>query len=472
MRSRIYIFLTCVFILNVLCLLNYHYSINKVRTIDYKLNGDNTIVLNYKEKYKDELFDFVVNGKKYNLKKLDYKIESNLDINTLGEYDITYKINFNDNNYELKRHITVSDLDAPVIKADKEIVSKSICKKNVVSDLSFTAIDNYDGLITDKVVKEEFEDRIVLTVSDTSGNISMIELPIIYVDSGFRYIRLHGTDKIYVKKGSNFIDDGAYISDECGNIITDNITGISNVDVNNEGNYKISYEFDGKVITRDVIVYNKISDVNNYTYNGKVVYLTFDDGPGMYTERLLSILKKYDVKATFFVTSQFSNYVPLIYNEYNDGHKLAVHSLTHQWTIYKSIESYMEDFNAMNNIIKNYTGQTTNLFRFPGGSSNKVSRSYAKGIMSALTSKMTADGYIYFDWNVDSRDAEGKSSAEIKNNVINGISKNNASVVLMHDIKKNTVDVIEEIIQYGINNGYTFKTLDEYSPTCHHGLNN
>ena len=92
--------------------------------------------------------------------------------------------------------------------------------------------------------------------------------------------------------------------------------------------------------------------------------------------------------------------------------------------------------------------------------------------MSALAAKMQQDGYQYFDWNVDSRDAENKSSAQIKQNVISGVSRHDYSVVLMHDIKKNTVDVIEDIIIYGLTNGYTFETLNINSPTVHHGINN
>ena len=85
---------------------------------------------------------------------------------------------------------------------------------------------------------------------------------------------------------------------------------------------------------------------------------------------------------------------------------------------------------------------------------------------------MTKRGYVYFDWNVDSNDAAGANSSQIYSNVTTGISKRHESVVLMHDIKRSTIDVIEDIIVYGLNNGYTFDTLNVSSPTVHHHINN
>ncbi len=126
----------------------------------------------------------------------------------------------------------------------------------------------------------------------------------------------------------------------------------------------------------------------------------------------------------------------------------------------------------MNDIIYKYTGERASLFRFPGGGSNTVSRKYAKGVVKAIASKMTENGYVYFDWNVDSNDAGGANSDAIYKNVIEGIERHKASVVLMHDIKRNTIDVIEDIIKYGLENGYTFKTLTISSPTVHHHINN
>lgn len=196
----------------------------------------------------------------------------------------------------------------------------------------------------------------------------------------------------------------------------------------------------------------------------KVIYLTFDDGPGPYTERLLDYLAQYDVKATFFVTNQSPRYRYVLKKIVDDGHAIGVHSYTHSWSIYSGVNSYMSDFNKMHDLIFKETGVDTKLFRFPGGTSNTVSRSYSRGIMTTLASQMTKSGYYYFDWNVDCGDTSGYSASKIAQTTINQIKGKRTSIVLMHDLKKNTVNAIKTIIEYGLKNGYEFWVLDENSP--------
>ena len=196
----------------------------------------------------------------------------------------------------------------------------------------------------------------------------------------------------------------------------------------------------------------------------KVIYLTFDDGPGPYTEKLLRYLREYDVKATFFVTNQNPGYAYLLKTMADDGHAIGVHTLTHNWNIYSSEEKYMQDFNAMHKIIKDRTGIDTKIFRFPGGTNNTVSRSYSRGIMTRLANRMTAAGYYYFDWNVDCYDTSGYNSTQIANTTIAQIKNRNTSIVLMHDIKNSTVESVKRIIEFGLANGYAFEVLDENSP--------
>ena len=125
----------------------------------------------------------------------------------------------------------------------------------------------------------------------------------------------------------------------------------------------------------------------------------------------------------------------------------------------------MKDFNKMQDIIEAQTGQTTNILRFPGGTNNTISKSICPGIMTELTQKMTQAGYYYFDWNVDSYDSRSSSNAQkIINETISQIKNKKNAVVLMHDIHKKTVDAVPAIIEYCLENGYTFKVLDENAP--------
>ena len=205
----------------------------------------------------------------------------------------------------------------------------------------------------------------------------------------------------------------------------------------------------------------------------KTIYLTFDDGPGPYTEQLLDILSEYGAKATFFVTGTDTRYSDMIGRAYREGHSIGVHTYTHDYnSIYSSEQAFFDDFNAVEQLIYEQTGSYTSLFRFPGGSSNTVS-GFNPGIMSRLSRALDDMGYRYFDWNVSSGDAGSTTvSSEVSENVINGCTGRKASVVLQHDIKDYSVAAVEDIIIWGLNNGYSFKALDMTSPDAHHGLNN
>ncbi len=204
---------------------------------------------------------------------------------------------------------------------------------------------------------------------------------------------------------------------------------------------------------------------------GKVIYLTFDDGPGADTKRLLEVLAKYDVKATFFVVGTAD--ISMLKDIADQGHAIGVHAYHHDYKeIYASEEAYFEDLLAMQQLIYDHTGVYTTLVRFPGGGSNTVSR-FNPGIMSRLTQAVQDMGFRYFDWNVDSNDAGGaKDAATVAANVIAGCGVRRVSVVLQHDTKGYSVDAVERIILWGLANGYTFLPMDSTSPTMHHGINN
>ena len=247
-----------------------------------------------------------------------------------------------------------------------------------------------------------------------------------------------------------------------------------------EYNGQLYYVVDGKVSTKTAYidykgttyyVKNGIATVKN---NGKVIYLTFDDGPGPHTQRLLDVLAKYNVKATFFVCN--TGYTHLLDDIVAGGHTVAIHSRTHNYSkIYSSDSAFYDDLYYMQNVIYEKTGVMTYVTRFPGGSSNLISRHYSVGIMSRLTKSMQEKGFRYFDWNVDSQDAGGtKTASGVYNNVTKGISGSSRTphYVLQHDIHGYSVDAVEDIILWGLRNGYTFKAITVDSPQCHHGVQN
>ena len=206
----------------------------------------------------------------------------------------------------------------------------------------------------------------------------------------------------------------------------------------------------------------------------KVIYLTFDDGPSDYTPRLLSMLARYDAQATFFLVDTPQCTDEMLLSIVAGGHSIGVHSLSHDFkAIYSSEDAFFEDLYAMRNLLREKTGVTTTLMRFPGGSSNTVSRRYSRGIMSRLVEAVTEAGFRYFDWNVDSGDAAGCLNTErIYRNVIAGVRGREQAVVLLHDVYPCSVQAVERILVWGKKNGYVFRALTMQSEPCHHAVQN
>ena len=208
-----------------------------------------------------------------------------------------------------------------------------------------------------------------------------------------------------------------------------------------------------------------------------VIYLTFDDGPSAtITPKVLDILKKEKVKATFFVLNYSKSNEKLIKRIVKEGHTIGIHGYSHEYSkIYKSKKAFLNNVYKLQDKIYKLTGVKTKFMRFPGGSSNTVSRHYSKGIMSLLTKEMLSRGFRYFDWNVSSGDAGGaKTSNDVYRNVTKNLSKKRGNMVLCHDFAGNTktLNALSKIIKYAKKNGYKFKAIDKNTPMYAHGVNN
>lgn len=205
-----------------------------------------------------------------------------------------------------------------------------------------------------------------------------------------------------------------------------------------------------------------------------VVYLTFDDGPSATTPKVLEVLRSEGVKATFFVTAQSRDNLKYIGVAYREGHAIAAHTYSHSPSIYKTTETYFADLDKIQSVIKQYTGSTTNIIRFPGGSSNTM---YYRASGDPLTmirlSQAVRDrGYQYVDWNVSSEDATG-ANVPVETIIRSSCkSKGNDICLLMHDApgKQTTVQALPHIIHHYKNLGYRFGTLTSTSYICHHNI--
>lgn len=215
---------------------------------------------------------------------------------------------------------------------------------------------------------------------------------------------------------------------------------------------------------------------NQNEYVGTIC-LTFDDGPSVeITNQILDILQEKNVKATFFILDYDDEKLNIINREIEDGHTVGLHGYSHDYSIiYSSLDSTTSNFVTLQEKLYADTGYYSNFIRFPGGSSNTVSKNYCTGIMTEATQAVTEMGFVYFDWNVDSQDAGGAQSAEeVYNNVTSTLVEGRTNVVLMHDASNKiyTLEALSSIIDYGLEHGFEFKAISLDTKVVHHNVNN
>ena len=440
----------------------------------FEFKKGKTIELNYGEKYKEPGFKVTKFGKDYTEK---VKIENKINFKKIGEYEIIYKVKINGITFKDKRIVKVIDKEKPIITLNGE-KNITICPQTEYKEEGYKAVDDYDKDITSKVKTTKQDNKIIYSAKDSSGNKSQIIRTITKEDKTAPNITLSGNKTITLYLGSTWKEPGYKAIDNCDNEITSNVVISGSVNTNKIGSYKITYTVKDKsgnqtIVERVVNIINKPISTNSSSTKKGVIYLTFDDGSNEGTTNIiLDILKEEGVKATFFVTNKGPDY--LIKREYNEGHTVALHTASHNYaTVYKSVNDYYNDLFKVQDRVKRITGQTSKIIRFPGGSSNTVSKRYSKGIMTTLTKDVVNKGYKYYDWNIDSDDAGSTTtSTGVYNNVIKYLSKNRSNMILMHDIKPHTRDALKNIIRYGKNNGYTFEKITMSTPMITHGVNN
>lgn len=208
-----------------------------------------------------------------------------------------------------------------------------------------------------------------------------------------------------------------------------------------------------------------------------VIHLTFDDGPSSdITPQILDILKEKGVKATFFVIHFNEKNAELVKREDNEGHTVALHGYTHTYSeVYQSADACLENFKKIQQQVYETIGKKPNIIRFPGGSSNTISKKYCQGVMTEATQRALDEGFRYFDWNVDSDDAgHAKTRDDVYNNVTSKIKPGRENVVLMHDFSHNnkTLEALTDIIDYGLQNGYVFRKITDDTKMITHSVNN
>jgi len=195
----------------------------------------------------------------------------------------------------------------------------------------------------------------------------------------------------------------------------------------------------------------------------KLAYLTFDDGPTyIVTNALLDVLKKENVKATFFVVGkEIEGKESILKRIYDEGHSIGLHTYSHNFKkIYRSTEAFIDEMTKTSDKIEEVTGCAPKIIRFPGGSSKRL---------NAFTlDELHKNNFKIYDWNVNVCDGINPNlsvSQLIENSQIIKGNKN-VAIILMHCNfnNKNTIKALPGIIKYYLDLGYEFKAITEETP--------
>lgn len=199
------------------------------------------------------------------------------------------------------------------------------------------------------------------------------------------------------------------------------------------------------------------------TGDRQVIYLTFDDGPSPHvTPHVLDMLKKHQVKATFFVIgSEVERFPELAKRILAEGHTLGSHTYSHRFDIiYQSPQHYLDDLRKGEETLRRLLKYETRLTRAPGGSTR---------FTSEYIQLLNDEGFIYVDWNVDSGDSRSLTvpAATIVANTLRGLEDKQHAVVLMHDMamKTTAAEALDQMLTELLAQGAVFATLDETTPT-------
>ena len=193
--------------------------------------------------------------------------------------------------------------------------------------------------------------------------------------------------------------------------------------------------------------------------NKKVIYLTFDDGPSKLTDKFLDILKENNVKATFFlIGNQIQDNEQVVKRIYSEGHSIGLHTYTHKYRkIYRNGDSFIDEMNKSNEVIKRVTGKESHLIRFPGGSRKHLNKNFLE--------KLHNNKFKIYDWNIQASDGINPKIPPYKlvKEATKDPDKHNPVILLMHCdyMHKNTCIALPQVINYYKSHGYEFKPITE-----------
>ena len=188
--------------------------------------------------------------------------------------------------------------------------------------------------------------------------------------------------------------------------------------------------------------------------NKKNIYLTFDEGyEAGYTSKILEVLKENNVKATFFITAHYLNtQEELVKQMINEGHIVGNHTVNHKSMPTLSEEKINSEIMDLHTAIYEKFGYEMKYLRPPMGEFSQETLL----LTQKLGYKTVMWSFAYEDWNENKQPDEGKAKERIILNLHNG------EIMLLHGNSKTNTNILDSIIKEAKNQGYEFKSLDEF----------
>lgn len=414
----------------------------------------------------------------HHLTKKQVKIKDNVNTHKCGQYTIEYQ--YEQKTQKLK--VFVEDTLPPEfeVRNKKIFINETIEPKDLVShikDDTKTTVYFYENYI----FNQEKTYTVEVVVEDEYANKTKKKAYVLVEKKDIEAPTLEELTPLEINKGQNIdLSKGVIKKDDHDDnpkLIIDD----SKLNIDEVGEYTVLYTVKDQsgnqtTYSRKITVKSPYDNKEAKADGIKTCYLTFDDGPSYNTPKVLEILDRYHIKATFFITGTHSDSYQYMKTIAKKGHTIGLHTYSHDYEeIYTSLAAYMKDLKKVQDLVKRQTGIESHFMRFPGGSSNLVSKKYNVGIMKRLTKKVIDEGYQYYDWTCVNGDGENIKT-------IDGLIKKAKEetgdlediMFLMHDGSSNgaTVKALPTIIEFLKDKGYQFKVIDETAPTFHHSVQN
>ena len=321
------------------------------------------------------------------------------------------------------------------------------------------------GLCACGEVEAAEKSEIPVTLSQASATPAPTDSPVVNT------VVFKGGENLTWVCGVPYEEPGYIALDSAGNDRSDQVQVTGEVVFWQPGDYELEYAFQNEAgeTVRAVRRIHQVPAVLPETVDAeeKVIYLTFDDGPCEYTQRVLELLAQYDAKATFFVIlsreEECAELLPIIQEQ---GHSIGIHAYDHEYSrLYRGADEYFADLWKAQQLLYGYTGTYTQILRFPGGS--VTARSLLGSDFPVVQQGLMDMGMRYFDWNVQPEDSKGHSSTDTVYAFCRGVPEWETPVVLQHDTRVYSVSALEEMLRWGTENGYRFEGLRVQTPEVH-----